>query len=1261
MFVKRGLVFVKHGSLWFYRLATGMVLVAGALFVAGVLALRYALLPNVDGFRPAIAGAVSEAIGQPVEIARLEGSWRGYRPELTLHGLRVSEPGGQLALELQRFEAVLSWTALFFGKLSFHSIELEGAALEVRRDAQARIWVSGTAIKPAAGQEKGFLDWLLAQRQVVIRHARVTWTDALRSAGPLVIRDVALRLDNDGPAHRFGMTGVPPPELAAPLTLRGEFAGEAGERGAWRGRVYVAVERADLARLQEWFPAPLRLESGQGSIQLWLDVHSGRVVAATAESVLADVRTRLAPELAPLALRRFAARLSWQEDAAQTRLAAEQITFTTEDDITLPAARIELRRRGTQSELHLQGLELAPVVALAERLPLDARIRERLQATAPSGRINSAKLAWEGAWDASRPYAVQADLEALRWRADGVLPGLSGFAAHLAVNERGGVASLRANAGTLALPRVFEEPIPLDYLNAEVDWSLRDGQVVVSVRNAAFVNDHAAGNISGTYWSEPGAKGTVDVSGSLVRADANAVWRYIPRRAPGTQRWLQRALVTGTADEVRLRLKGPLDRFPFADGKSGLFEVVSKVRDITLAFDERWPAVEGASGVVAFRGAQMDIQSSAGHMLGLQTSGVRARIPMLGDRDERLLLEGEAHGSLGEFLRLIAESPVSEYTGRFTEHMRAAEGEGKLRLSLELPLRRIAEAKVSGTLEIDAREVIVDPRIPALSDVAAAVTFTEAGASVHEGRARIYGAPLHFDLSAQRGGVATVVAAGLIDARGLQRAHPGPLTGALDGAAEWKATLTLRDRVALLRASSTLAGMALRLPAPFAKPAAASLPFAVELKEGSGGGQQLFASLGQIATAQLLFDGGALRAGEVRFGGQAGIPRRSGLTLTGRLDEVNIDAWRQWAGAPAPSQGPGLSAVDLSVGALSVAGRRFAARRLQGERDARGWRFAVEGPDVSGTLAWESSSESRITGRFAALRVPEGTTALQPSAVDDSPPRSLPGLDIVADSFTFEGKPLGRLELLALAQGDAWQLQRLEVSNPDGRLSASGRWSLGAMPETTLDVRIEAQDVGGLLTRLGYAESIRGGNGALSGRVSWAGAPHRLDLPSLDGQLRLEAAKGRFARLDPGMGKLLGLLSLQTLPRRLSLDFRDVFSAGFSFDRISADVVLTRGVARTENFRMEGPAARVAMRGAVDLAAETQDLRLRVLPQLSTGVAIAGAMVNPAVGIATLLAQKALGDPVEQLAAAEYHVTGTWAAPDVERVIAKGANGTPRR
>ncbi len=143
------------------------------------------------------------------------------------------------------------------------------------------------------------------------------------------------------------------------------------------------------------------------------------------------------------------------------------------------------------------------------------------------------------------------------------------------------------------------------------------------------------------------------------------------------------------------------------------------------------------------------------------------------------------------------------------------------------------------------------------------------------------------------------------------------------------------------------------------------------------------------------------------------------------------------------------------------------------------------------------------------------------------------------------------------------------------------------------------------------------------------------------------------------------MLSLQSLPRRISLDFRDVFSDGFAFDDIAASATIAKGVLTTDDFRMAGPAAAVVIKGDTDLANEVQNLHVKVVPVLGDSIAaVAGlALLNPVVGLGTLIAQRLLRDPLGQIFAYEYAVTGHWADPKVERMSraerTRDTEGTP--
>jgi uncharacterized protein YhdP len=286
------------------------------------------------------------------------------------------------------------------------------------------------------------------------------------------------------------------------------------------------------------------------------------------------------------------------------------------------------------------------------------------------------------------------------------------------------------------------------------------------------------------------------------------------------------------------------------------------------------------------------------------------------------------------------------------------------------------------------------------------------------------------------------------------------------------------------------------------------------------------------------------------------------------------------------------------------------------------------------------------------------------------------------EDFELMGKKLGRLEVEAVNQTSVvlrdpqreWRLKRLSLSMPSAQLSATGAWrlrptstvsgrtlsapGLAAKPggadqrHTSLDFKLDISDAGDLLTRFGIKDVVRDGRGKIEGQIDWQGSPISLDYPSLSGSFNVNLEKGEFLKADPGIAKLLGILSLQSLPRRLMLDFRDVFAEGFPFDFFRGDVAIKAGVARTDNLQMKGVTAAVLMEGSTDIAKETQSIKVLVVPEINAGSAslITAATINPLIGLYSFLAQLVLRQPLIAATTQELYVDGTWLEPRVTKV-----------
>lgn len=355
----------------------------------------------------------------------------------------------------------------------------------------------------------------------------------------------------------------------------------------------------------------------------------------------------------------------------------------------------------------------------------------------------------------------------------------------------------------------------------------------------------------------------------------------------------------------------------------------------------------------------------------------------------------------------------------------------------------------------------------------------------------------------------------------------------------------------------------------------------------------------------------------------------------------------------------------MGLGKAILFDREFHDIRLNARSQGNVWAANLQSREITGDVRWDPQGHGKVTARLKSLVIPPASPSLRdiPTKQDESA-KDMPTLDVVADSFEVKQKKLGRLELFAAYDAgasssrldDAWVVDRFRLGNADYAFDAKGRWlNWMRSPQTTMNFHLDVTNVGHFLAMFGYPDMVARGQATLSGQVSWAGGPKDIDFPSLSGNLVVDARSGQFLKVDPGIGKLIGILSLQSLPRRITLDFRDVFSQGFAFDTISANVAVNRGVLSSKDFRMDGPAAKVAISGQADLASETQNLQVQVVPQLGDSVALAGAAIGgPVVGVPLYILQKALKNPLGEIVSYRYAITGTWSDPQVSKLSPLG-------
>lgn len=1276
--------------LWQQRWVRWLVWTATAayfLFALVLLVLRYAVLPQIANYRGDLEVMLSQSLHLPVKVARLEADWQGLRPRLTLSGLEILDQNQRPALSFDQVQAVLGWSSLLALEPRLNRLEIQAPQLAIRRDTAGRLFVAGLEINRQSS-EPGFADWLLKQHQIIVRDAAITWSDELRQAPPLALTQLNFNLINSGSRHRFGVTAQPPQGMATRFDLRGDFHGADLARPAdWLGQVYVELDYADLAIWRTWVDYPVELPKGSGGVRLWLDLAGTEPVAATADLSLKDVSLRLGSALPMLELTRLQGRVQAKRLEGGFDLGSSKLTLTTADGNRIEPLDFHLRWQPLEGELTANQLDLARLNRLAAYLPLPAVVDQRLAQHDPRGLFRDLRLSWNGRETPFEHYRAVGKFEHLAWVGEGGIPGASGISGSVDGNEKGGRFDIVGKEASLDLPAVFAEArIPFDKLEVQARWKRSGKDYDIYLDRSAFRNADADGTASGSIRSKAGQAPVIDLEALLSRGEGNAVWKYMPKVVnPDVASWLKAGIVSGHAENVSLKLKGDLARFPFTDG-SGTFRIQGRIFDAVLNYAPGWPRIDGVQGELLFDKARMLITAQRGSLMGTTLGPVTADLPDLMANEELILIHGKAKGDVQPFLKFIEASPVGDRIDHATADM-SGSGEGELDLKLTMPLRHVVDTKVAGVFRFDGDRLLVTPGVPLFEDVRGKLEFTENGVSARDIRARSLGGAMSLDVKTEGEGLVAVDAKGEATALALRKYIPtspvaslAPLFDYVSGSARWEGTVRVKKRNPEIRISSDLKGVSIGLPEPFNKAATEARSFVFESKQpdpkqfptrGKAARELIDVSLGRALRVQLLrskTSGDAVvERGFIGINAAPRLPER-GTSLVASVGKVDGDFWRRLltakgsGGKAAEGDGGiGLNQMDLRADEVIVFGRRLHDLRLQATLRNEHWLADLRSGEINGHFDWLGTGKGKLVGRISQFSLPESvdgnTVSASAGSTEGGGSEELPALDLTFDRIVWSGKDFGQVKVAAENRGGNWNAS-FTVQNEDATLSGEGRWrpdSNGA--DTAVDFKLSVKSMEKLLGRVGYVNAVRRGNGTLEGRLAWSGPPQSIDYPSLTGNVKFQLKDGQFNKMEPGVGRLLGIISLQSLPRRITLDFRDIFSEGFAFDNIEGSAVVNKGILDTRDLEIKGPAALVAMQGTVDLAKETQNLRVRVQPALGESVTTGLVLANPAVGAAYWVANKLFGRPLDQMFAFEYAVSGAWADPKVEKV----GGGAPKK
>jgi uncharacterized protein (TIGR02099 family) len=1263
------------------RLALIGITASVLILLAVLVTVLRLVLPMAADYREQVAGELGALLGHPVQIGALDARWHLLGPRVYLNDVAIlGEEGEPALLQVQRLDlGVHLWDSLWYGQLRFHSVRVLGADVHVTRDADGKLNVSGAAMaamEEAPSQAHGTRVFeMLAGTTFRLQSSRLRYTDQLLDLD-YRLDDLNLDVGVESDALRLAGEVFLPAELGRVLTVGVDLRGDPESMETWRGQFHLRGKGIVIDRLpDESLARRVNANSGILDLELWGHIAAGRVDRVRARVRAEDVRLGApASDAADVQhsahLQKLDADALWEQrgpDGWQLRLHHARMRHVGGPEVEMGLSLVH-RRAGEQQRFwgEAEGLRLDQLLPLllSQDLLSDTQ-RDLLAALRPAGELPQLRFHGDLSGEDEPRFAAVGEFRELALEPHERFPGFNGVSGSFSVYHDGGEVSLQSRNVRLDMPRLFADSLWVDAVDATVVWErMEDGHRVSSERLRVHNEDlRAEGRLVVDLGPEPRMELEVD----FADGDGSRTARYLPVgiMPPTTYQWLSRSIVEGRVLDGRLVFRGPLKKFPL-DENEGLFEVRARVADGVLDYQPGWPAIREMAGELIFDDRGMRAESASGRLFDARIHDARVRI--VNYRAAELEVEGQVEGPLTDMLRYVRESPLARGLDRLLDDTQA-EGDSTLSLSLLMPLHRagggVAATRVKGAVELDDNRVRLVSQPVDFNQARGVVNFTEATVSAEGVTALLNGETITLAARMPAKEALTVRAEGMQPVSALETHVPEFLRPHLRGRALWTAELTVPHGggTSLLRLNSMLEGVRSDLPAPLAKTVESRIPLQVEVPLASSE-IPVRIRYGDILSAVLLpTDTADGVQGELRFNdGEARMPER-GLRLAGRIDRLSVDAWRavldDTPTDAALQTGRGVVALDLYLTEMSTGTRLLREVQLNATRGPERWQARVDAPALRGQIdiPRDFKGVAPLTLNLELLDLDQmaaPTTDMAPER-QRLDPREMPGIRGGIARLVFDGRAFRDVRIEATRIRDGLQIHYLQVDSAGGhaKLRVTGDWRVlgSGQHQTQLRFDLTTGHVGRMLTDLGFQHGFDRGEGRLEGQLRWPDAPTHFTWSGLQGTGRVDMDNGRLVEVEPGAGRLLGLFSLDMLPRRLSLDFRDVFQRGFLFDKLSGTVHLVGSDAYTSDLTVRGVAATVRIEGRSGLVVRDHDQRIVVTPRLGGTLPMAGVILGgPVAGAAVFILDRVLGvgRSIDEASRVEYRVTGSWQEPVVE-------------
>lgn len=1265
-----------------WKWAAAFVAAVLILLAIGVGLFRLAV-PMVPGLRADAEAMAASALGMPVHIGEIDLQWALFGPELVLTNVQLLAPRSREPLvTAARLDIIFGPLDIFQDGLPRPShVRLHQPTLALERSADGTFFLSGYAL-PDAGDARG--DWR-SFLELGLRHGRVTvydgdlhYRDVARGIEDWTLRLAEVTLASDGENHELEGTLIPPAALGEQIAIEFSAEGPPGTPETWQ---WAMEFEATALGLEGWYRQLGWSEDGavQGALDLAGELGGRGLRTMAGKGSLGIEGLAFAEDSLGdgLAGRFETVGMLWNVAREDGAFSVDVKSLVVDGDSRLEGGEFSLRVQDDPPsgeyplEVRAFRLPLQALAGLTRLLPADSasslsKVRSAVTRLAPQGQVQALAFGLDAGAEPVR-FRVDADFRDIGARHWDELPGFAQLSGNIRGDETAGKLHLDSRDVEIDTGDLFRTPLPVERLEATLSWEAAAGGWRISGSDAAIAIPGATAVADLALELPQEGPARIDLTATVRDVDlaVRSTWLPTGIMSDALVRWLDTGIISGHVPEAHVVLRGPLANFPFRDG-SGTFDIRFATRDTVVEYARGWPRVEGLRAKVHFHDAGLDIRVEQASVNGLAVNGGLARFRDL--RDGLLEVDAMAAGDMRMAWDFLAASPLKEPLDGLLGAL-AVSGPMRARVLLDIPLKDVAATAVKVDAELE--DVAVHPvSLPwSVEALQGTVTVTENTVSAGKLTGVFTGHPFAATISPGKAAApepegaflpARIRMSGRTPAAAFDGILPPAWLERLDGEFGWRGELGVGGGEDLrIRLESDLEGISSALPAPLDEPRPVTVDIVLPgearieagfIMEGLGTGRVAFGERG----GEWRFDRGRLSLGSTAA---PGLPDARGLHVEGEVALLDASAWLGAGFAAKAEAGPPLvqdfavEAARLAVGGLVLENQALSGTRLENS----GWALRLSGP-ATGRLripAPHAAGQS-WTVALEQLHLPlddagGGKDGNGRSAPD---PRKLPDIEIDIRDFRAGPVHLGHVSGSLHRTAIGYTTQNLRAEGPDFTLDLDGRWEVvGDEHYTSITSLLESRDIGNTLAALGYESGIEADSGRIEANLAWHAAPMAMDYGMLEGTVSFRFEDGSLSEVNPGAGRLIGLLSLSALPRRLILDFSDFFSEGLSFDTLKGDFLLTEGNAYTTNVQLEGPSISALLVGRTGLAARDYDQLAIVDPGVSASLPLAGYLAaGPSVGAALLLLSQLLEAPLSDITQVKYRITGSWDDPVIERV-----------